>query len=124
LSPCLRLERVPRWRTHPHTPPGRPGYRAHWCTFGLADERRRAREAEEGELALEVEGYELAAVIVAQLGAGDHREAAKFEKLASARALRERFADTATLDREARELEYGFKATARHRWLGLLRRVG
>lgn len=54
--------------------------------------------------------------------AGDHREAAKFEKLASAQALRKRFADTVTLDREALELEYGFKAAKRRDWLGLLRR--
>lgn len=54
--------------------------------------------------------------------AGDHREAAKFEKLASAQALRKRFADTVTLDREALELEYGFTATKRRRWLSLIGR--
>lgn len=41
--------------------------------LGLANERRLALEAEEVELALEVVGDELAAVIVAQPGAGGDR---------------------------------------------------
>ena len=58
-------------------------------TFGLADEGGRRRDAEEGELALEVVGNELAAVIVAQLEAGSHalREAAE----AGADTLSDRF---------------------------------
>ena len=51
--------------------------------------------------------------------AGDHHGASRFEKLAPAQALKKRFADTVTLDRNALELEYGFIARRRG-WLARL----
>lgn len=55
---------------------------------------------------------------------GDHHQAARFEKLVPAQALKGRFADAVKLDLAALEQEYGFDIAPRARRSLLARLLG
>jgi hypothetical protein len=61
--------------------------------------------------------------LVVQFG-GDHHQAARFEKLVPAQALKGRFADAVKLDLAALEQEYGFTVASRRRRSFLVRLLG